>query len=122
RRDMIDLFLETKDVLTEQVSAYRNSQEPDLQAYERICAQLRELALRQKDEVMGAVASTVVAAETGVGAPAVAAPAGSEAQEGVLCISLSRLKPGDVDALAAEMALMGTIRHQEKTADALTVW
>src|SRR3546814_4976443 len=27
RKDMIDLFLETKDVLTEQVAAYRNSQD-----------------------------------------------------------------------------------------------
>src|SRR3546814_743048 len=44
RKDMIDLFLETKDVLTEQVAAYRNSGEPDAHAYERICAQLRELA------------------------------------------------------------------------------
>src|SRR3546814_563992 len=42
RKDMIDLFLETKDVLTEQVAAYRNSGEPDAHAYERICAQLRE--------------------------------------------------------------------------------
>src|SRR5690606_3450592 len=29
RKDMIDLFLETKDVLTAQVAAYRNSNEPD---------------------------------------------------------------------------------------------
>src|SRR5690606_6585044 len=50
RKDMIDIFLEAKDVLTEQVAAYRNSQEPDQQAYERICAQLRELALEHKND------------------------------------------------------------------------
>src|SRR5690554_1125493 len=44
RKDMIDLFLETKDVLTDQVAAYRNQQEPSQEAYERICAQLRQLA------------------------------------------------------------------------------
>ncbi|HLV29492.1 MAG TPA: Hpt domain-containing protein, partial [Burkholderiaceae bacterium] len=44
RKDMIDLFLETKDVLTDQVAAYRNQQEPSQEAYERICAQLRALA------------------------------------------------------------------------------
>src|SRR3546814_2216983 len=50
RKDMIDLFLETKDVMTEQVAAYLNSQEHEVGAYERICAQLRELALEQKGE------------------------------------------------------------------------
>src|SRR5690606_29253320 len=48
RQDMIDLFLETKDVLTEQVAAYRQSGKPDQDAYERICAQLRQLALEQQ--------------------------------------------------------------------------
>src|SRR5690606_22275200 len=48
RKDMIDLFLETKDVLTGQVNAYREEQEPDEEAYTRICAQLRQLALEQK--------------------------------------------------------------------------
>ena len=45
RKDMIDLFLETKDVLTEQVAAYRSDEQPDEAAYERICAPLRELAI-----------------------------------------------------------------------------
>ncbi|MGB5807336.1 Hpt domain-containing protein, partial [Castellaniella sp.] len=48
RQDMIDLFLETKDVLTDQVAAYRSSGKPDQQVYERICAQLRQLALEQQ--------------------------------------------------------------------------
>ncbi|MGB3275100.1 MAG: Hpt domain-containing protein, partial [Castellaniella sp.] len=34
RQDMIDLFLETKDVLTDQVAAYRSSGKPDQQVYE----------------------------------------------------------------------------------------
>lgn len=45
RKEMIDIFLEAKDVLTEQLMAYRNEGEPDQQAYDRICQQLRELAL-----------------------------------------------------------------------------
>src|SRR5690606_36945562 len=121
-----DLFLETKDVLTEQVSAYRNEQEPDQGAYERICAQLRELAL----EKMGgaAVAATPVPAAvsqaSAVPSPApVSAPeAQSDAANLPLCVGLSRLNPKDIDALAAEMALLGDIVHQQKTADSLTVW
>ncbi|NYT26011.1 Hpt domain-containing protein, partial [Alcaligenaceae bacterium] len=48
RKDMIDIFLETKDVLTDQVAAYRNQQEPSRETYERICAQLRELAAERQ--------------------------------------------------------------------------
>jgi len=48
RKDMIDLFLETKDVLSDQVSAYRNGERPDEQAYERICRQLQQLAVEEK--------------------------------------------------------------------------
>ncbi|MFA7624893.1 MAG: Hpt domain-containing protein, partial [Pusillimonas sp.] len=29
RKDMVDLFLETKDVLSDQVAAYRNGEQPD---------------------------------------------------------------------------------------------
>src|SRR5690625_1647076 len=45
RKDMIDIFLEAKDVLTDQLAAYRDGGDPDEDAYERICQQLRELAL-----------------------------------------------------------------------------
>lgn len=36
RKDMIDIFLEAKDVLTEQLIAYRNEGEPDQHAYDQI--------------------------------------------------------------------------------------
>ena len=44
RRDMIDTFLETKDVLSDQLSAYRASAEPDAAAAKAICAKLEYLA------------------------------------------------------------------------------
>jgi two-component system chemotaxis sensor kinase CheA len=43
RRDMIDTFLETKDVLSDQLSAYRASAEPDAAAAKAICAKLEFL-------------------------------------------------------------------------------
>ncbi len=79
RQDMIDLFLETKDVLTEQVAAYRESGKPDQDAYERICAQLRQLALEQQ-AVSGAPPGSVSAASQSAppgSAPAPAASPGS---------------------------------------------
>jgi two-component system chemotaxis sensor kinase CheA len=43
RRDMIDTFLATKDVLSDQLAAYRASAEPDAAAAAAICAKLERL-------------------------------------------------------------------------------
>lgn len=50
RRDIVDIFLETKDMLDDQLDAYRRGREPDPQAVARICAMLQRLA----DEEIGA--------------------------------------------------------------------
>lgn len=114
RKTMIDLFLETKDVLTDQVAAYRNSQEPDAAAYDRICAQLRELALEQQDPQ--AAAPVVVPAA----APVVAAEPTDAV--GALRLDLTGVSPKDAEALLAEMRLMGSILHQETQGDTLSLW
>ena len=44
RRDIVDIFLETKDMLDDQLNAYRQGQTPDPEALERICAVLQRLA------------------------------------------------------------------------------
>ncbi|MFU2071407.1 Hpt domain-containing protein, partial [Bordetella hinzii] len=51
RADMVDTFLEAKDVLKSQLDAYRASEEPDDAVFERICAVLRQLALEGRGEV-----------------------------------------------------------------------
>ncbi|MET1535617.1 chemotaxis protein CheA [Burkholderia sola] len=57
-KEMVDAFLETKDVLSDQLVDYRASAEPDAAAAAAICAKLERLK-----------------AESGAGAPAAAAPA-----------------------------------------------
>ncbi|MDT0500535.1 MULTISPECIES: chemotaxis protein CheA [unclassified Halomonas] len=47
RRDIIDNFLETKDMLNDQLDAYRNGEEPDQEAFARICQTLQRLALEE---------------------------------------------------------------------------
>src|SRR5690554_5279136 len=47
RRDLIDIFLETKDMLSDQLNAYRNDEEPDQEAFEYICATLQRIALEE---------------------------------------------------------------------------
>jgi two-component system, chemotaxis family, sensor kinase CheA len=59
RRDMIDTFLETKDVLSDQLGAYRASAEPDAAAAKAICAKLEYL--RDNDPADAAVAGAEVA-------------------------------------------------------------
>jgi two-component system chemotaxis sensor kinase CheA len=138
RMDMIDLFLETKDVLTEQVAAYRNSQEPDNEAYERICAQLRELALEQQggahqappgaapEPVVAIAPASAVTPEPVVVEPTPAAPeatAPSVAQSELpLRVTIKNLNSKDADALAEEMALLGDVLHKETSDDALSIW
>lgn len=130
RKDMVDLFLETKDVLSEQVSAYRNGEQPNSEAYERICAQLKQLALEEKGEAPASAAVMPVSEPVPV-APVVeppaeqpaAAPAPAQAgQAGVLHVSLHSLNDKDALALETEMALMGSIVRREKQGDRLELW
>ncbi|ALM54278.1 chemotaxis protein CheA [Halomonas huangheensis] len=44
RAETIDTFLETKDMLNDQLDAYRNGTSPDAEAYERICQTLQQIA------------------------------------------------------------------------------
>ena len=55
RRDIVDTFLEAKDMLNDQLDAYRQGGEPDPEALERICETLRRLALEELGEDAGAV-------------------------------------------------------------------
>ncbi len=62
RADMIDIFLETKDVLNGQLETYRNDAEPAPETYARICAVLQQLAQEQ----LASVPSEEIPARPGV--------------------------------------------------------
>src|SRR5690606_34962278 len=132
RKDMIDLFLETKDVLTDQVAAYRNQQEPSQDAYERICAQLRTLAEERLQGKGNAAEKTappdappLVASPSPAATPeAITSPATDAGPESGLPLKLhiSPVSEKDGEALAAEMGLMGEILHQVREGDGLSFW
>ncbi|CAB3921060.1 chemotaxis protein CheA [Achromobacter piechaudii] len=129
RTDMIDIFLETKDVLKSQLDAYRASEEPDEAVFERICAVLRQLALEHKDPA-AAVAATpapapVVAAPVPPPAPVAAPePVQPAADSGNLPLKVRITKVSDKDAasLLEEMGNLGNVRASERADGALTVW
>jgi two-component system chemotaxis sensor kinase CheA len=70
RKDMIDTFLETKDVLSGQLADYRASAEPDAAVAAAICAKLERLHAESRGE-----APAQAAAPAAAPAPAPAAPA-----------------------------------------------
>ncbi|SDD23704.1 chemotaxis protein CheA [Paraburkholderia lycopersici] len=71
RKDMIDTFLETKDVLSDQLAAYRASAEPDAAAAAAVRAKLEHLYAESR----GLPAPEAAAAPAPAPAPAAAAPA-----------------------------------------------
>jgi two-component system chemotaxis sensor kinase CheA len=114
RKEMIDAFLETKDVLQEQISAYRAGAEPDPDMVARICAVLQQLA---QEESAGA--KPAAPAPVAVAAPVPAAAAAGNAQ---LRVRFSRISESDRKLLSAELENLGTVAAQTQSEDSLTLW
>jgi len=114
RKEMIDAFLETKDVLQEQISAYRAGAEPDPEMVARICAVLQQLAQEESGGAKPAAPAPVA-----VAAPAPAAAAAGNAQ---LRVRFSRISESDRKLLSAELENLGTVAAQTQSEDSLTLW
>lgn len=115
--DIINLFLETKDIMQEQLDAYKSSTEPDAASFEYICNALRQLALEAKGE---AAAPAVPAAKLSVVdavSPADATPAAG--QPAKLRVVLSRLKENEVNLLEEELGNLATLSNVVKGKDSL---
>ncbi len=119
--DIINLFLETKDIMQEQLDAYKSSQEPDAASFEYICNALRQLALEAKGEVVPAPANGAklsVVDTAALESETAAAPAA--ASDGKLRIVLSRLKESEVALLEDELGNLGTLSDVVKGTDTLS--
>lgn len=62
--DIINLFLEAKDIMQQQLDAHKNSQEPDEETFNYICEKLRQLALDVKEEQSAPQVEAVAGSET----------------------------------------------------------
>ncbi|MBY1058200.1 chemotaxis protein CheA [Citrobacter europaeus] len=120
--DIINLFLETKDIMQEQLDAYKNSEEPDAASFEYICNALRQLALEAKGETAPAVVNTAKLSVVDSAAMQEEAVAISEsASEGSKKrIILSRLKASEVDLLEEELGNLATLTDVVKGSDTLS--
>ncbi|MEX3022566.1 chemotaxis protein CheA [Kluyvera sp. STS39-E] len=118
--DIINLFLETKDIMQEQLDAYKSSTEPDAASFEYICNALRQLALEAKGESVPTVASSARLSVVENSPQADADEAQISAQSGQTQVTLSRLKPGEPEMLEEELGNLATLSQVSKTADSLT--
>ncbi|MDU4126984.1 chemotaxis protein CheA [Pantoea sp.] len=107
--DIINLFLETKDIMQEQLDAYKTAQEPNAESFKYICEALRQLALEAKGLPVEAPASA---------APSASAPATSSS---ALRVQLIDLKEKEVDLMLEEMGNLGTLTNVQKGNNMLDV-
>ncbi len=105
--DIINLFLETKDIMQEQLDAYKSSTEPDAASFDYICKALRQLALEAKGDVPAAPAKLKVVENE-------APTAGAASSDGKLRVAIGGLKESERDLLLEELANLGTLSDIEK--------
>lgn len=119
--DIINLFLETKDIMQEQLDAYKSSQVPDAESFQYICAALRQLALEAQQEKDAAEAPALhVVAESAASAtntPAKAPASGSPA----IRIRLSGLKTADIPLMIEELGNLGEVTDPVQTDSSVEV-
>ncbi|MFI8415798.1 chemotaxis protein CheA [Serratia sp. NPDC078593] len=109
--EIINLFLETKDIMQEQLDAYKTSQQPDADSFEYICQALRQLALDAQQQEAPA-------------APMVCEPRPAvmpTAIDGGMRITLSGLKPSEIPLMLEELGNLGEVKNPQQGESSLAV-
>ncbi|MEL5296363.1 chemotaxis protein CheA [Serratia nevei] len=113
--EIINLFLETKDIMQEQLDAYKTSQQPDAESFEYICQALRQLALEAQQQ------QAAPAAQPAVQQPVVKPTAAPAAIEGGMRISLNGLKASEIPLMLEELGNLGEVKDPHQTEHSLDV-
>ncbi|BEM68219.1 chemotaxis protein CheA [Serratia marcescens] len=113
--EIINLFLETKDIMQEQLDAYKTSQQPDAESFEYICQALRQLALEAQQQ------QEAPAAQPAVQQPVVQHAAAPAAIEGGMRISLNGLKASEIPLMLEELGNLGEVKDPHQTEHSLDV-
>lgn len=118
RADMIEVFLQAKDVLKHQLDDYRQGQEPEEAEFLAMGERLR--ALRQGEGAAPAGAETVAVAAVSAAPVPQAAPAALPAGEALLQVAYARVSDKDAQTLLEELGNLGLVLSHERQADGLT--
>lgn len=112
--DIINLFLETKDIMQEQLDAYKSTRTPDAESFEYICAALRQLALEVQQQGTPAADLHGVSGGLAIGAaiPTV---------KGGMRICLSGLKEAEIPLMLEELGNLGDVEDPLQTATSVEV-
>lgn len=116
--DIINLFLETKDIMQEQLDAYKTSQEPNAESFEYICHALRQLAL----EALEQQTTHNVAITDKAVTPTAEDKASSNSPalvQGGMRIRLSGLKEQEIPLMLEELGNLGEVKDPHQGADSL---
>lgn len=116
--DIINLFLETKDIMQEQLDAYKSSRDPDAESFEYICAALRQLALEAQQAREPVPDLHVVEDQTAAQSVATASVAPA-AGKGDLRVRLSGLKTQEIPVMLEELGNLGEIKDPVQTDDSV---
>ena len=115
---MMDAFLETKDILQGQMSAYREGGEPEPEGVARICAVLRQLALEASAGVtLPAPVVTPQVVSQAAAESAAIAPANPS-----LKVRFTKVSANDRKLLSEELENLGEVTAKTETDDCLTLW
>ncbi|WKD28470.1 chemotaxis protein CheA [Halomonas sp. KG2] len=109
RADLVDTFLEAKDIMHEQLDAYRNEEEPNQEAYERICQTLQQIALEEIGQTLDAPAAPAPAVEKKASASAEAAES-SALSDRHLLVALLNVSEKDRTLLVEELEQLGDVQ------------
>ncbi|WP_249979006.1 chemotaxis protein CheA [Vreelandella olivaria] len=110
RADLVDTFLEAKDIMHEQLNAYRSDEEPNQEAYERICQTLQQIALEEIGQTLEAPVTPAPVVEQ----PATVTDNGETpaADEAHLLVTLLNVGEKDRTLLVEELEQLGDIQSQ----------
>jgi two-component system, chemotaxis family, sensor kinase CheA len=105
-KEIVDLFLKTKDVLMDQIEAYRSETTPEQDAYEEICHLLDEVGKNEVRKNRGASGTGNVSEDTA-----------SESQGSCLAVHFKGVGEKDIQSLVDELENLGSISSQGKKDD-----
>lgn len=116
RADLVDTFLEAKDIMHEQLDAYRSEEEPNQEAFERICQTLQQIALDEIGQQLDGPATPTAGPKASAAPSDHGAEAKSNADEegtkGHLLVALLNVADKDRTLLVEELAQLGEVQSQ----------
>ncbi|WGI25555.1 chemotaxis protein CheA [Halomonas alkaliantarctica] len=115
RADLVDTFLEAKDIMHEQLDAYRSEEEPNQEAFERICHTLQQIALDEIGEKLDGPAIPAAESKASPGQSENGTEAKSSEEKvvnGQLLVALLNVEDKDRILLVEELEQLGEVQSQ----------